>query len=93
MIIEWLPRSINNRDKLIRDIATHNVAAAVRCLDEIVIQVDDLAAHPNMGRKGRWSGTCELAISHTEFIVVYRVRPKLQRVEIMRVLHARQQYP
>lgn len=93
MIIKWLPQSLANRDKLIRNIAEHNVVAAVEHLDEIHRQVDDLAAHPEMGREGRRQGTRELVISQTEFVVVYRIRPKLKRVELMRVLHARQQYP
>jgi toxin ParE1/3/4 len=38
-------------------------------------------------------GTRELVIGRTPFIVVYRVKPKAKRIELLRVLHGSQQWP
>ena len=35
----------------------------------------------------------ELVISRTPFIVVYRVRPRAKRIELIRLLHGSQQGP
>lgn len=47
-----------------------------------------LSDHPKAGRTGRRRGTRELVVAGTPFILVYRVRPS--RVEILRVLHGKQ---
>ncbi len=52
--------------------------------------VRPLAEHPYLFRPGRVPGTREL-VAHPNYIVIYRVTP--EHVEIVRVLHARQQYP
>ena len=41
----------------------------------------------------RAAGTRELVIARTPFVVVYRVRQKPERVEIIRVLHGAQKWP
>jgi toxin ParE1/3/4 len=46
---------------------------------------------PTIGRTGRLAGTRELVISRTPYIVPYRIRG--DRIEIARVLHARQRRP
>jgi toxin ParE1/3/4 len=45
-----------------------------------------------MGRPGRTKGTRELVISRTPFIAVYRLKGA-RRIEIIRLLHASQQWP
>ncbi len=52
-----------------------------------------LSDYPKTGRRGRAAGTRELVIPRTPFIVVYRLRQKPARVEIIRVLHGAQQWP
>lgn len=52
-----------------------------------------LRAHPELGRVGRVNGTRELVLAGTPFIVVYRVNPNAQRVDVWRVLHGSQQWP
>ena len=52
-----------------------------------------LSEYPKIGRRGRAAGTRELVIARTPFIVVYRVRQKPERVEIIRVLHGAQKWP
>lgn len=93
MILVWLPRALSDRDGQIDYIAAQNVTAALDQGDRIEHGVDLLAEQPELGRVGRKGGTRELVIPQTPFIVVYRVRPKAGRVEILRVLHGRQKYP
>jgi toxin ParE1/3/4 len=52
--------------------------------------VQPLAEHPYLFRPGRVPGTWEL-VAHPNCVVVYRVNA--DHIEIVNVLHARQQYP
>jgi toxin ParE1/3/4 len=89
--IVWLPAGGRTRDAQIDYIARENPDAAARIDEDIERQVDLLADHPLIGRPGRRAGTRERVISHTPFIVIYRVRA--ERIEIIRVLHGAQQWP
>ena len=53
--------------------------------------VQSLKKHPAMGRPGRVSGTRELVVADTPYIVPYRVRDDV--VEVLRVFHAARQWP
>ncbi len=93
MILKWLPKAIQNRDKQIAFIGKDNPAAAIKQGDLIQSHVNSLV-HPFLpasGRDGRVPGTRELVITDTKFICVFRV--KKQTVEVMRILHSSQQYP
>ena len=52
--------------------------------------VEWLPDHPHMFRPGRVAGTRE-AVVHPNYILVYRVTG--EAVEIVRLVHSRQQYP
>lgn len=93
MKLLWLPRAIANRDAHIDYIAQESPKAAIEQGDRIEYQVSQLIDHPEMGRPGRMKGTRELVIGRTPFIVVYRVKPRAKRIELMRVLHGSQQWP
>jgi toxin ParE1/3/4 len=93
MILIWLPRAIKNRDSLIDYIANENPVAAIDQDEKIEVQTDQLISYPELGKPGSKQGTRELVISRTSFVVVYRIKPKAKRVEIMRVLHTSQQRP
>lgn len=90
-MLVWTPRAREQRSEAIEYIAQNNPVAALEQLDEIEKQTDTLLQHPEIGRKGRRQGTRELVISHTHFIVVYRIKAK--RVEIVRLLHTSQAWP
>jgi len=91
--LQWLPRAIASRDAQLDYIAQDNPRAAIEQGDRIHDQVDQLLVHPNLGRPGRVEKTRELVISRTPFIVVYRVRPRAKRIELMRLLHGSQAWP
>ncbi|WP_137392470.1 type II toxin-antitoxin system RelE/ParE family toxin [Rhodoligotrophos defluvii] len=93
MNIVWLPRAQANRTHAIDYIAKENPRAALDQLGEIEQQSDMLADHPEIGRVGRRRGTRELVINRTLFILVYRVRSRAKRVEILRLLHGAQKWP
>ena len=93
MKLVWLPRAQQLRYAQLDYIAAENPQAAVHMDEEIEQQAEHLREHPDMGRVGRVKGTRELVVQRTPFILVYRVHPKAQRVEIWRVLHGAQQWP
>ncbi|HCI53548.1 MAG TPA: type II toxin-antitoxin system mRNA interferase toxin, RelE/StbE family [Gallionella sp.] len=93
MIIAWLPKAIANRDELIDYIAEENPRAGIEQDSRIEAQVNHLVAHPEIGHVGRKKGTRELVIARTNFVVIYRVRPKAKRIEIIRILHTSQAWP
>ena len=93
MKIAWLPRALEDRNAQVDYIANENPKAALEQGDRIERQIDMLADSPEAGRVGRKRGTRELVVSRTPFIVVYRIRPRMRRVEILRVLHGAQQWP
>ncbi len=90
-MLVWLGRAIADRDSQLDYISELNPRAAIEQGDCIASHIDKLVQHPDMGRVGRKQGTRELVITHTSFIVVYRVKGK--RIELLRVLHGAQQWP
>jgi toxin ParE1/3/4 len=75
---------------LIDHIAQDSIAAALDQGDRIMQAVERLGEYPEMGREGRVSGTRELMVGRTSFVVVYRVGE--ERVEVLRVLHGTQMW-
>lgn len=93
MKVFWLPRAIRDRDAQLDYIAEDNPAAAVDQGDRIERHLSLLPGQPDLGRPGRRRGTRELIIPRTPFVVVYRVKTTAKRIELLRVLHSRQQWP
>lgn len=71
-------------------IAEDNPVAALELDERIEQKAEALSANPTLYRPGRVRGTREAVVTEN-YLVVYRVTD--QRVEILRVLHARQQRP
>ncbi len=76
--------------QIIRYIANEDPKAARQLKERLESVVLPLAEHPYLYRFGRVPGTREL-IAHPNYILVYRVAA--DAVEVVNVLHARQQYP
>lgn len=93
MKLVLLPHFRTTRDAQLRHIARNDPQAAVAQGDRIMAALDHLPQHPEMGRVGRVKGTRELVVGGTPFIVIYRVKPKAGRVEVLRVLHGAQRWP
>ena len=88
MIIVWLAKAITNRDALIDHIALENLQAAIDQDNQIELHMIPLKDNPEIGRIGRKQGTRELVLSKTSFILIYRIRPRAKRIEILRVLQS-----
>ncbi|TVR81899.1 MAG: type II toxin-antitoxin system RelE/ParE family toxin [Rhodospirillales bacterium] len=88
--IVWTQRARHNLEDIGEYIAQDDPHAAERTIRRIVEQVSGLAFYPQIGRVGSVEDTRELVVSDTPYIVVYRIR---ERVEILRVRHAAQRWP
>ena len=91
MTVVWSPRAIGHLAGLRAYIAREDPGAAVRTAATLLAAVDRLAELPNLGRPGRVSGTRELVVPGTRYVIPYRVRG--ERLEIIAVFHGRQRWP
>jgi addiction module RelE/StbE family toxin len=90
MNLIWLPAARRDVEMIIEYIVERNSDAAQRLKSRIEDCAERLPEHPFLYRSGRVAGTRE-AVVHPNYILVYRVTA--DAVEIVNVVHARQQYP
>ena len=90
MLVEWRPEARGALLEILAYIAEHNFDAAFALGEEIERAASAIPQHPYLYRHGKVFGTREIVV-HPNYIVVYRVT--LSAVEIVNVLHSRQQYP
>ncbi len=93
MEIKWLRKALLNLEQEAEYIAKDDPLAARLVVQRIYHTVSLLRENPSLGHPGRLPGTRELVIPKTRYIVPYRVRPRLQRIEILRVFHASRRLP
>jgi len=86
----WRADALDDLTTIIGYIAERNFDAAAKLQALIEFTAERLTDHPYMYRQGRVDGTRE-AVVHPNYIVIYRVMENA--VEIVSVVHARQQYP
>ena len=91
MQVIWLPGAEANLLHIVEHIAEDNVDAAIALTNLIRARAEQLEP-PILFRKGRVRDTREMVV-HPNYLVLYRVRTKANRVEILRVLHAARQWP
>jgi addiction module RelE/StbE family toxin len=89
--VKWLRTALANLNAEAEYIAQDNPAAAARTVAAILDAVERLKQYPALGRPGRVSGTRELVVQGTPYIVPYRVRGDV--VELLRVFHAARKWP
>lgn len=88
--VVWLDTALEDLHVIAEFIAERDPSAARRLVDRFVDDADALGLLPAQYRRGRVAGTHEL-VSHPNYILVYR--HTVDHIEILNVLHARQQYP
>lgn len=88
--LEWLESARADLFAIVDYISDDNPDAAQRVKDDIEDKVEKLPEFPKMGRPGRIEGTREL-VAWANYIIVYRESGFT--VQILRVLHAAQQWP
>ena len=92
MNIIWSPEAIQDLISLRAYISQDNPAAAMRVVLRIIHDIEQLLLdNLQMGRPGRVSGTRELVIPQTPYIVPYRVQRGA--IEILRVYHGARRWP
>ncbi len=93
MQLKWLSKALQNLNDEANFIAQDDPAAAQLVVRRIFDAVNRLSDNPALGHIGRIHGTRELVVSNTRYIIPYRVRPQLNRVEILRVFHTSRRLP
>lgn len=88
--VQWLITARNDLATIIEYIAERNDIAALALQEDIERATSQLPQHPYLYRPGRVAGTREIVV-HPNYLVVYRIQPAV--IEIVAVLHSRQQYP
>ena len=91
MKVVWTRRAVHDLAHVRQYIERDDVTAAAHVAKQILVAARRLAAHPQIGRPGRLKGTRELVITGTAYVVPYRIHAKT--VQLLRVLHGRQQWP
>lgn len=88
--LEWKVQAENDLFDILDYIGQDNPDAAVELVQKIRAKVDGLRERPTLYRAGRIGGTREMVV-HRNYIVFYRASDDV--VTILRVKHARQQWP
>ncbi|MGH8389921.1 MAG: type II toxin-antitoxin system RelE/ParE family toxin [Pseudomonas sp.] len=89
MPVEWRPEARAELRKILTYIGNLNSKAAIELFQSIEIATSALLEHPHLYRLGRVSGTREIVV-HPNYLVIYQIT---DRIEIVSVVHARQEYP
>ncbi len=93
MQVKWLRKALQNLNDEAEYIALEDLEAARIAVQRIVKTIDLLKDNPALGHPGRIHGTRELVVTDTRYIVPYRVRPRLDRIEILRIFHTSRRLP
>ncbi len=86
----WGAEALADLERIVGYIADRNLFAAERLQDAIEHTAEQLPNHPYLYRPGRVPRTRE-AVVHPNYILVYRVGS--DAIDVLAVIHARQQYP
>lgn len=88
--VKWRDQALDDLVEIIDYIEQYNPAAAASLHRNIVAATEGLSSMPYGFRPGRVPGTREIVV-HPNYLVVYRVGDTA--VDVLRVLHARLEYP
>lgn len=88
--VEWSDEAQDDLSDIQSYIKQRNPAAALKLRALIESGIEKLPLMPQLFRLGRVAGTREY-VAHPNYIVIYRVERR--SIVILRILHARQQYP
>ena len=88
--VRWSEEVTTDLVEIIDYIEQHNATAAQSLHAAIVQSAENLPLMPFLFRLGRVAGTREHVV-HPNYIVVHQVAADV--IDILRVLHSRQQYP
>ncbi|AOJ30134.1 type II toxin-antitoxin system mRNA interferase toxin, RelE/StbE family [Burkholderia metallica] len=96
LALHWHPKACEDRAAIMDYIGRHDPLAALELDERLEERLEEraaaLPARAELYRQGRVAGTRELVVA-PNYVLVYRIRPADNIVEILRVLHARRQWP
>jgi toxin ParE1/3/4 len=91
-MIEWTEQATRQLDQAHDYVAlSNNEEVAARITMQIVSSVQQLAVYPMSGRAGWVTGTRELVISNTPFLVAYAIEKA--DIVVLAVYHGAQHWP
>jgi toxin ParE1/3/4 len=88
--VEWKSEALDDLATIYVYIEERNPKAARELYEMITQSAEKLPQMPYLFRRGRVNGTREYVV-HPNYILIYQV--KAQHIEIVRVMHAKQEYP
>jgi addiction module RelE/StbE family toxin len=89
MQVEWQPEARAELLHILDYISDRNFKAANKLSNAIETATATLAKHPHLYRVGRTPGTREMVV-HPNYLLIYQA---VGRINILGVVHARQEYP
>lgn len=90
MRLVWRPEAHDDRDRIM-DRISQDYPVAAADLDEIFESKGEVARQrPTLYRKGKVEGTREI-VAASNYIIVYMIKDDC--VQVLRIMHARQQWP
>ncbi|MGU8082973.1 type II toxin-antitoxin system RelE/ParE family toxin [Burkholderia pyrrocinia] len=92
LALHWHPKAREDRAAIMDYIGRDDPLAALELDERLEERAAALPARAELYRQGRVAGTRELVVA-PNYVLVYRIRPADNIVEILRVLHARRQWP
>ena len=91
--IYWLERAAEELYRIVSSLEESNPDYAQRVYQAIQTTAGNLASFPNLGRPGRVKGTREIVVPKLPYILPYRDVEAENRIEILAVMHASQEWP
>ena len=89
MKLQWRAMALDDRQKIMDDIAQNNINIAVEVDQEFEKRARKVRENPELYKVGRVHGTREILIND-DYIMVYRIVGVA--VEIMRILYSEQKW-
>ena len=91
MLVIWTRQAAGQLSDAHEFIARDRIEAADRQLLLIYRAAESLGIFPEKGRAGRISGTRELVVTGTSYVIAYRIREST--VRILAIVHGARRWP
>ena len=90
--VEWTDEALSQFDRAHDYISLSDSEAVTnRIAEHVFVTVQQLSRFPMSGRVGRVSGTRELVLSNTPFVVAYAIQR--DRILVLAIYHGAQRWP
>jgi addiction module RelE/StbE family toxin len=91
--VRWTTSASRDLRDIIEWLEDESPAAARRIKEIVASRTAQLEDLPRIGRPGRVTGTRELILSRTAYLVIYHLEKGDSTAVIDRVIHARRRWP